>query len=237
MTSEEFRAQGLESATAKVEKAAANSPFSMLHSQLKEDAVILADGDFPTADVPLRILREARFIVCCDGAARHADQLPATSEIGFIGDGDSIPDALRPRLHQVAEQEDNDLTKATRFCLSRGCRRIAYLGCTGRREDHTLGNIALLMRYRRDFAIEPMMLTDYGYVTTAEGDATFDSFAGQQVSLFNFGCQRLESTGLKWQAYPYAELWQGTLNEALTTQFTIRADGPYLVYRTYAAHS
>ena len=30
--------------------------------------VILAAGDFPTHEVPLRALREADFVVCCDSA-------------------------------------------------------------------------------------------------------------------------------------------------------------------------
>ena len=100
------------------------------------DAVILANGAFPTADEPLRLLREARFVVCCDGAARHWPQCDA-----IVGDGDSVPESLRNRLIQIEEQEDNDLTKATRYCLSKGMRRIAYLSATGLREDHTLGNI------------------------------------------------------------------------------------------------
>lgn len=106
------------------------------------DAVILANGAFPTAEEPLRLLREAPYVVCCDGAARHWPQCDA-----IVGDGDSVPEELRSRLIQIDEQEDNDLTKATRYCLSRGMRRIAYLGATGLREDHTLGNISLMARY------------------------------------------------------------------------------------------
>ena len=192
------------------------------------DAVILANGSFPTADEPLRLLHEARYVVCCDGAARHWPQCDA-----IVGDGDSVPDELRQRLIQVSEQEDNDLTKATRHCMALGLRRLAYLGATGRREDHTLGNIALLMRYYRDFGLDVLMATDDGWFVPASGTATFDSMPGQQVSLFNFGCTRLVSEGLKWQAYPYQQLWQGTLNEALGTTFRIEADAEYLVFRTY----
>ena len=192
------------------------------------DAVILANGSFPTADEPLRLLHEARYVVCCDGAARHWPQCDA-----IVGDGDSVPDDLRQRLIQVSEQEDNDLTKATRHCMALGLRRLAYLGATGRREDHTLGNIALLMRYYRDFGLDVLMATDDGWFVPASGTATFDSMPGQQVSLFNFGCTRLVSEGLKWQAYPYQQLWQGTLNEALGTTFRIEADAEYLVFRTY----
>ena len=110
---------------------------------------------------------------------------------------------------------------------------IAYLGATGLREDHTLGNISLLMRYYREMDVEGVMFTDYGYFTPALGDHTFDSKPRQQVSIFNFGCTHLLSEGLKWNSYAYRELWQGTLNEALTDHFTLRAEGYYMVYQTY----
>ena len=53
------------------------------------DAVILANGDYPLHQLPLQILHNAKYIVCCDGGA------DAYIEKGFvpdaiIGDGDSI---------------------------------------------------------------------------------------------------------------------------------------------------
>lgn len=194
------------------------------------DAVILANGAFPTADEPLRLLREARYVVCCDGAARHWPQADA-----IIGDGDSVPEELRDRLIRIDEQEDNDLTKATRYCLSKGMKRIVYLGTTGKREDHTLGNISLIVRYVQEMGIEPLLATDYGWFVVAEGESEFESFKGQQVSIFNMSCNVLSSEGLLWQAYPYRQWWQGTLNESAGDSFTLKGDGVYLVYRTYQA--
>ena len=101
------------------------------------------------------------------------------------------------------------------------------------REDHTLGNISLLMRYYRDFGIEGVMFTDYGFFTPMKGDHTFRSFAGQQVSIFNFGCSTILSEGLRWDSYAYEQWWQGTLNEALSACFTLQADGCYMVYQTW----
>ena len=192
------------------------------------EAVILANGGYPVHEVPLNILQHTSHVVACDGAVSHYPQ----AEI-IVGDGDSVPEAFRNRLIQIDEQEDNDLTKATRYCLHQGWHRIAYLAATGMREDHTLGNIALLMRYYRDMDVEGIMATDYGIFTPAKGDRTFLSKPGQQVSIFNFGSTRIISEGLKWNSYAYRELWQGTLNEALADQFTLRADGYYMVYQTY----
>lgn len=203
-------------------------PFPLIGRFEDYDAVILADGDFPRAPEPLRLLREAPFVCACDGAVARYPEADAV-----VGDGDSVPKDLHGRLIQVDEQEDNDLTKATRFCVARELRRIVYLGATGRREDHTLANISLMVRYHRCFGVTPLMATDYGWFVLAAGNAVFESMPGQQVSLFNVSCSKLSSEGLKWQAYPYSEFWQGTLNEALGHSFSIAAEGLFLVYRTY----
>lgn len=82
----------------------------------------------------------------------------------IVGDGDSLPQQFKDRykdiIHYVAEQDYNDLTKATRFFLehyrspSTKHPRICYIGCTGKREDHTLGNISLPTFYRQEFGVE-----------------------------------------------------------------------------------
>ena len=195
---------------------------------MKFDAVIVANGQFPSHPIPLDILKNASHIICCDGAIRY---VPSAEVI--IGDGDSVPEEYRDRLIKIEEQDDNDLTKATRYCVQHGWTRIAYLGCTGKREDHTLGNISLLMRYYRDMGVDGTMFTDHGFFTPAYGNHTFNTMKGQQVSLFNFGCHQLTSEGLRWDAYDFHEWWQGTLNEALSDTFTLHADGYYLVYQTY----
>ena len=35
--------------------------------------------------------------------------------------------------------------------------------------------------------------------------------------------------------YPYAQWWQGTVNNALGNTFSIDGNGDYIVYRTYEA--
>ena len=214
------------------------------------DAVILCDGDYPSHPIPLSILHHAKYLVCCDGAGMNHILHGGTPD-AIVGDGDSLPSDFKRRyadiLHIVNEQEDNDQTKATRFCIeqgsnsnAKGCHsdkevplRIAYLGSTGKREDHALSNISLIVRYMRDFHIDATMVTDNGYFTPAQGTQTFESFPHQQISIFNFGCKKLEGEGFKWTPYPYKELWQGSLNEAIGNEVKIIADGNYLLFRTF----
>ena len=138
--------------------------YPLIHKIGDFDAVILAHGDFPHTDIPLGLLDRAPFVCACDGAVNHYPQADA-----IVGDGDSVPEDLRDRLIQIDEQEDNDLTKATRYCLSKGMRRIAYLGTTGKREDHTLGNISLIVRYVQEMGIDILCFTGHKSLLGPQG--------------------------------------------------------------------
>lgn len=210
--------------------------FPLVDGNFRPDAVVLCNGDYPSSPVPLQILSQAPFVCCCDDAAtgylRRGHRPDA-----IVGDGDSLPQAFKEQYadiwHHVAEQEDNDQTKATRFLMKRGFTHLCYLGATGRREDHTLGNISLLARYAVEFGLHPVMVTDYGYFLVACGDAVFATFPRQQVSIFNLTCTQLDGRGLRWHSFPYHRLWQGTLNEAIGHEVDFNADGTYIVYLTH----
>lgn len=210
--------------------------YSLITKDFKPDAVILGDGDFPSNELPLGILRNASYICCCDGAAVGLIDKGVIPD-AIVGDGDSFPDVLKERykdiLHIYDEQEDNDLTKSTRFCAAKGFRKIAYLGATGQREDHTIGNVSLMQRYLCDFGIMPVMIADYGYFVPVFGTNTFETFPHQQVSIFNFSCKKIVSKGLNWETYAYTSWWQGTLNEPSGNEFTLEADGYMVLYFTY----
>ena len=79
----------------------------------KFDAVIVADGDFPTTAYPLQVLADANFIACCDGAIKQLEQCGINPDI-IVGDCDSISLQLKEkfadRIYHIEEQDDNDLT-------------------------------------------------------------------------------------------------------------------------------
>ena len=128
--------------------------------------VIVADGTFPTHPLPLATLRDADLIIACDGAAKtllHAGFMPHC----VVGDLDTleqeIQQQLKDRLEHETEQETNDLSKAFRSALRKmsAADTLTILGATGKREDHTLGNLSLLA----DFAGQHRkirLLTDHG---------------------------------------------------------------------------
>ena len=199
------------------------------------EAVIVAGGDYPTSEQALQVLHNAPYVVCCDGAA---DRYIATGHVpdAIVGDGDSISAYNRTkyatRLHIVAEQETNDQTKAVHFLMEQGKRRIAIVGATGLREDHTIGNISLLVEYAR-MGCDVCSFTDYGIFIPCNGDTTLKCRKGQQVSIFAITAKELSSEGLLYPIYDFTNWWQGTLNECTGEQFTIHAKGEYLLFINY----
>ena len=199
------------------------------------DAVIVAGGEFPTAPQPMEVLQSAQFVVCCDGAA---DSYIATGRVpdSIVGDGDSISAVNREKfahlLHIISEQESNDQTKAVRHLMERGMRRIAIVGATGKREDHTIGNISLLIEYART-GCDVRSFTDHGVFIPCNGTTTHKCRKGQQVSIFSITARDLSAEGLLYPIYNFNNWWQGTLNECAGEEFTIKANGEYLLFINY----
>ena len=217
----------------------------LIDKESRFDVAILAAGDFPKNNVVLEILKKTTPMVVCDSEMEeviaynkdknNGEQLHPSA---VVGDGDSLHSELKEKYraiwHHYSEQDFNDLTKATKFSINNYLSMtIAYFGATGKREDHTIGNISLMRYYHEHLGIAPTLITDYGWFVPSNGEDLFESFAGQQVSIFNCGCKRLESEGLKWNTSPFNELWEGTLNEATSDSFKINGDGEYLVFRTF----
>ena len=204
------------------------------------NTIILANGTFPHTPYALSILDSAKRIVCCDGAAIALMESGRTPT-AVIGDLDSISPELReklaPMIVHVTEQETNDLNKAFRYCLSQGWTDIVILGATGKREDHTLGNISLLV----DFAQKVpgiKMVTDDGVFEVMLESGSREARVGQQISIFAMETDtHIESQNLKYPLNGLApnRWWQATLNEALATTFTLTfpQNHPLLIYKAF----
>ena len=199
------------------------------------ETIILADGDFPSHPLALEWLRQCPYVVCCDGAANtyiRSGRMPEA----IVGDGDSLLPGIKERyaslIHSETEQETNDLSKAFRFCLSQERKRITIMGATGKREDHTIGNVSLLADYMEKAEVN--MMTDYGIFVPIKEDSMFESYIGQQISIFNMNSTVLFAEGLAYPLSVFTNWWQGTLNEALAKHFIIRTEGKVLVFRTFS---
>lgn len=199
--------------------------------------VILAAGDFPHGEVARALLTEACEVICCDGAA---EEYCATGAIpaAVVGDFDSLSEQLRTqladRLHHRPDQDVNDLWKALTLAIERGAREVTVLGAFGRREDHSIGNLMLCAARMNEVDIH--VVGDRGTFEFIDRDSRFESFAGQQVSLFTLSpATEISTIGLRYEPPQnrLAAMWQGVSNESLGGEFTICTNGPTIVYRKF----
>jgi thiamine pyrophosphokinase len=201
--------------------------------------VILANGRFPTHNVPLSILNSASNIICCDGAVNNLDRY-GLEPTAIVGDLDSLSEDLRVkysyRLFHDSDQQSNDLTKTVKWCIERGIKALNILAGTGLREDHTLGNIGLLPSYTR-MGIEVKMITDYGTLVPLLKGERLTSFKGQKVSIFSFENSTVfRSKNLMYpiEGMKFNELWEGTLNQSLDDWFELIFEtGSVVVFRAH----
>ena len=198
--------------------------------------VILANGDFPKHPTPLRILKEATSIICCDGAVNYLNEY-GLKPSQIIGDMDSISKELKikyeGRLIQIEEQNENDLRKALKWAENNGAKKASILGATGKRDDHSLANIFTLLEFPSQ--LKMTIFTDHGKFSVVKGDQKFASFTGEQVSLFSAD-QTIEitTTYLKYNLNnkKLTTLYLGSLNESINDVFTISiSHGKILVYQ------
>ena len=201
---------------------------------MHKTVVIICDGRFPKSEYPRYLIRTADYIICCDGALQKflrasvsifgEKRLPDV----VVGDMDSLSPALRRRhsdiIVQIDEQEHNDQTKAFRWALENvpGISQIYILGATGEREDHTIGNVSLLMEYARTYDLEGMgigveMISDHATIFAATDTFEMDCGEGRRVSIFSpDNSLRIRSEGLEWPTDEviFDNWWKATLNRA-----------------------
>jgi thiamine pyrophosphokinase len=206
---------------------------------MSKNTIILADGSFPVHEIPLSYLRDDHFIVCCDGSVENLVAAGFEPD-AIVGDMDSISPVLRNRFADrifVDENQDtNDLTKAVEWCRGKNFNDIVILGGTGKREDHTLGNISLLADYVSFMNV--IMVTDTGVIRPLLKGSPIPSFTGQQVSVFSIDTDTEVTTyGLKYplNRTKIKNWWCATLNESLGDRFSIEfTTGRVLLYLKFA---
>jgi thiamine pyrophosphokinase len=195
--------------------------------------IILADGSFPVHEIPLGYLRSASHIICCDGAAGSLVKF-GLEPFAIVGDCDSLSPEIEKKYYNCiirnSEQETNDLTKAVMWCHGSGYNDLVIVGATGKREDHTIGNVSLLAEYTRIVSI--IMVTDTGIFYPFPESCRVPSVPGQQVSIFSIDPETgITSSGLKYPLInrKLRNWWEATLNEAAGDYFELEFKGGIVI--------
>ena len=200
---------------------------------------IVCNGQFPRKEYPLYLLRSADAVVCCDGALQALEKRGIVPDV-VIGDMDSVCGrALKRfpgRVVRVSDQETNDLTKAFTFVMEEmpQADTVHILAATGLREDHTLGNLSLLMEFERRWGLSGRgvsvdLVSDYTTALALGGSTTLDVGQGRPVSLFTPDpTLRIQSEGLQWptDGVRFDNWWKATLNRAAADRVTLTLSHP-----------
>ena len=202
-------------------------------------AVIVGNGQFPKKEYPLYLLESADYVVCCDGALdtylRHFRNRTLRRPDVVIGDMDSLSKKAAAKFSDIAvrieEQETNDQSKAFHYILEHfpDVDTIHILGATGKREDHTIGNLSLLMEYARELggqggaaggrAVFVDIVSDWSSAFAITDTCDLNIGEGRSISIIcPDNSLKIKSKGLVWQTdnVVFDNLWKATLNRAAT---------------------
>ena len=200
---------------------------------MEHHTVILAAGDFPRkGGAAWKLLAGAKRVVACDSAGdayRRRFRKWPTVVIGDLDSLSRLPSRVScpPTLVKVSDQDTNDLEKALAYCAQQGWRDPVIVGATGKREDHTLGNVF------RALACNCTIVTDLGRFIPVRGKATFTAAKGAAISIFAPDAKtRMTSKGLEWPLdnVKFRNLYCATLNRATSSRITLTASHPVSVF-------
>ena len=209
-------------------------------------AVIVGNGQFPKKEYPLYLLESADYVVCCDGALdtylRHFRGRNLRRPDVVVGDMDSLSKKTAERFRDIAvkidEQETNDQSKAFHYILEHfpDVDTIHILGATGKREDHTIGNLSLLMEYAREMRRQDCgrtvfvdIVSDWSTAFAITDTCTLDVGEGRSVSIIcPDNSLNIKSEGLVWPTdnVVFDNLWQATLNRASADRISLTFSHP-----------
>ena len=113
------------------------------------------------------------------------------------------------------------------YCAKRGWKNPVIVGATGKREDHTLGNVFRALDYGLT------IVTDHGRFIPVCRKATFKVKKGAAISIFASDPKtRMTSKGLEWplDEVRFRNLYCATLNRATAMRVVLTSTKPVSIY-------
>ena len=200
-------------------------------------ALVVANGDPPSAALSRELAGRADLVVAADGGVDKALALGLSVD-AVVGDLDSASEAARAvvsadRFHHVGAPDSTDLEKTIAFAIESGATDIDVIGAGGGRADHALANLSVLRVFRG--AVRLAIHDDRFEVTLVDGESVFEAPVGTVISLVAIGaCTGVTTSGLRWdlqdQAVEFSPL--GVHNEVARSPARVSVQsGDLLLFR------
>jgi thiamine pyrophosphokinase len=202
---------------------------------MRKHALIIANGEPPQKKRLLSLAKQASVVICADGGANTALKMGITPDV-IVGDLDSIHAEALVKFRRVTIEEDrNDLTtdleKAIIWAIQSKYDHLIVAGASGKRLDHTVGNLGVLRKFYPDAIIT--LVDDSGELTYVGRECSFEAARGDVVSLIPLNrCEGVSTEGLKYSLdAENLELGvrEGTSNVVTSSPVTIKVKKGHLL--------
>ena len=201
---------------------------------MSEHNVILAKGEFPIHSYPLKLINNAKNIICTDGSVNKLIKIGIKANI-IIGDMDSLDInivEIKKNMMPDDNQNNSDLEKALIYYLENFKKeKLFILGATGLRDDHNFTNMLLLNKFSSELSIS--LVTNYYKIIVNKGKNIYPSQPNQQISILPLKrINQISTEGLKYELKE-ASLnsdSRGISNIALHSEFMIESSDNVFVF-------
>ena len=201
---------------------------------MSQHNVILANGEFPIHSYPLKLINNAKNIICTDGSVNKLIKIGIKANI-IIGDMDSLDISsaeIKKNMIPDANQNNSDLEKALIYYLENFKKeKLFILGATGLRDDHNFTNMLLLNKFSSELSIS--LVTNYYKIIVNKGKNIYPSQPNQQISILPLKrINQISTEGLKYELRE-ASLdsdSRGISNIALHSEFMIESSDNVFVF-------
>ena len=198
-----------------------------------DPVIVLANGSFPSHLIAKTYLNKSGTIICTDGAADKLIGSGRNPDI-IIGDFDStsIKDKDRKgKWIEAPDQNKTDLEKTFEWCIMNNIKKIVLLGSSGKREDHTIGNLFTLAKYHDEIKCE--MITNHAKIICVSGENYIFADTNQTISII--ATEPIESItldGLQYNIKNESLLPSACAisNKAIGDKFYLESTGKVLVF-------
>ena len=165
--------------------------------------LIITAGAQPSAELIAAHRKDADMVIGVDGAADTLIRYVLWPHM-LVGDFDSADRADVERIEAAGaklvrlspKKNETDTEIAVNLALEAGADDIVILGALGLRLDHTLGNLAMLIKAHRH-GVRCRIIDELHEITAAHGECELHGRVGQTVSLLPMaGDATVTATGL-----------------------------------------
>lgn len=182
------------------------------------NCVIISGGKISKNDLSID---ESDFVIAADSGYRFAKKYNVKVDL-VVGDFDSlhyIPQEIEiKKLNKI--KDDTDTFSAVKEGIERGYKNFIFYGALGKREEHSLANISILLYLKNRGFAGKIVSNSKNFIVLKDESINLPSKKKGFISIFSIS-EKSEGVSIKNLKY---EL----INHTLTNDFALGIDNEYI---------